>query len=109
MQTYLTALNIWTVNQIYSAQGVPKINSILSSIYLAIYGSCVLNIPIPLISIKDYVYLISFASSKRKNDLLDIVYGYVMMQWYALYVLQCSYELYMYMGGHYASDTHVPY
>ena len=72
-------MDIWTASQIYSAQGVSTIKSILSSIYPAICGSCVFNLPIPLMRIKDYVYLILLALWRRKYDLLAIVYGYTMV------------------------------
>ena len=52
----------------------------LPSVY-AIYGGCAFS-----------AYFIALSSPNRKYESLGIVYGEVLKQWYALYVLLYSYQ-----------------
>ena len=53
---------------------------------------CVFSVyPFPLWWLIEYIYFVLLSSSNRTYELLPIVYGKVMKQWYALYVYLYSY------------------
>ena len=53
---------------------------------------CVFSVyPFPLGWLREYIYVVWWSSSNRKYELLPIVSGLVMKQWYALYVFLYSY------------------
>ena len=64
MQTYLKALNIWNAHQIYSAEYVSEINSILSYFIEGI--GCVFSAyPFPSWWLWEYVYFILLSLSNK--------------------------------------------
>ena len=52
------------------------------------------NSPVLIVRMCTFI-LLSSSSSNRKYESLTIVYGYLMKQWYALYVLLCSCSSYL--------------
>ena len=53
---------------------------------------CVFSVySFPLGWLREYIYVVLWSSSNRKYELLPIVSGLVMKQWYALYVFLYSY------------------
>ena len=91
MQTYLKALNYWNACQVYDADWVSKIKKIISIIFYSIYRAVCLQLTQFSCDDRENVYFILLSSSNWKYESLTIVYGEVMKQWYALYVLLCSY------------------
>ena len=77
--------------RVYAAECVSKIETVLSIIFHSIHGAVCLQLTQFSCDDRENVYLILLSSSNRNYESLTIVYGKVMKQWYALYVLLCSY------------------
>ena len=73
MQTYLKALNYWNACQVYAAECVSKIKTILSIIFYSIYGAVCLQLTQFSCDDRENVYFILLSSSNRKYESLTIV------------------------------------
>ena len=73
MQTYLKALNYWNARQVYDAECVSKIKTILSIIFYSIYGAVCLQLTQISCDDRENVYFILLSSSNRKYESLTIV------------------------------------
>ena len=73
MQTYLKALNYWNARQVYDAECVSKIKTIISIIFYSIYGAVCLQLTEISCDDHENVYFILLSSSNRKYESLTIV------------------------------------
>ena len=73
MQTYLKALNYKNACQVYDAECVSKIKTILSIIFYSIYGAVCLQLTQFSCDDRENVYFILSSSSNRKYESLTIV------------------------------------
>ena len=92
VQTYLRTLNIRNACQIYFVECVSKIKHIFSVIHYAIHGAVCFQFTHFPCDDWENINFVLLSSSNRKYELLSIVYGEVMKQWYAPYVSLYSYE-----------------
>ena len=73
MQTYLKALNYYNACQVYAAECVSKIKTILSIIFYSIYGAMFLQLTQFSCDDRENVFFILLSSSNRKYESLTIV------------------------------------
>ena len=89
-ETYLRTLNLWNARQIYFVECVSKIKHIFSVIHYAIYGALCFQFTHFHCDDWENIHFILLSSSNRKYELLSIVKGYVMKQWYVCFSIFLS-------------------
>ena len=88
---HLKGLTFWNTCQVCVVEPESVIKSILSIYVCSIYGFVCLQLAQFSCDDHESVDFILLSQSNGEYEPITIVYGYVMKQWCAIYVLLCSY------------------